>query len=49
MIFCLTEFQLVDQETDTLNEQGSASHAAYKERQRVAVEHRLKLGLVPSK
>lgn len=44
VIFCLTEFQLVDQETDATNEQGSSSHAAYKERQRLAVEQRLKLG-----
>jgi uncharacterized protein (TIGR04552 family) len=44
VIFCLTEFQLVDQETDATNEQGTSSHAAYKERQRLAVEQRLKLG-----
>ncbi len=45
LIFSLTEFQIVDRETETANEQGPASHAAYKERQRQAVERRLKLGL----
>jgi uncharacterized protein (TIGR04552 family) len=44
VIFALTEFQIVDRETDTTNEQGAASHAAYKERQRVAVQRRLTLG-----
>ncbi len=44
VIFALTEFQLVDRETDARNEAGPSSHAAYKERQRQAVERRLKLG-----
>lgn len=44
VIFSLTEFQIVDRETETTNELGPASHAAYKERQRQAVETRLKLG-----
>jgi uncharacterized protein (TIGR04552 family) len=45
VIFALTEFQLVDRETDARNEMGSASHAAYKERQRLAVGQRLRLGI----
>lgn len=45
VIFALTEFQLVDRETDARNEAGPSSHAAYKERQRQAVERRLKLGI----
>lgn len=49
VIFSLTEFQLVDEEADIVNEQGPSSHAAYKERQRLAVEQRLKLGLGTTK
>jgi len=45
VIFSLTEFQIVDRETETANEIGPASHDCYKERQRQAVERRLKLGL----
>jgi len=45
VIFALTEFQILDRETETTNEQGPASHDAYKERQRLAVQQRLKLGL----
>jgi uncharacterized protein (TIGR04552 family) len=44
VIFVQTEFQIVDQETDAQNEQGEASHARYKERQRRAVMERLRMG-----
>jgi len=44
VIFALVEFQIVDQETDSQNERGDASHARYKERQRLAVMDRLRLG-----
>lgn len=43
--FSLTEFQLVDRETEINNERGEASHDKYKERQKVEVERRLKLGI----
>lgn len=44
VIFILCEFQILDQESEASNELGSASHDAYKERQRGAVMRRLKLG-----
>lgn len=44
VIFSLVEFQIIDRETEALNEQGDASHERYKERQRQAVMRRLKLG-----
>lgn len=44
VVFMLCEFQLVDRETEASNETGDASHSAYKERQRLAVMRRLKLG-----
>jgi uncharacterized protein (TIGR04552 family) len=44
VIFVLTEFQLLDRETEQRNELGDASHFAYKERQKDAVGLRLKLG-----
>ncbi len=44
VVFVLVEFQLVDQETEHTNESGEASHARYKERQRLAVRDRLQLG-----
>jgi uncharacterized protein (TIGR04552 family) len=44
VIFMLCEFQLLDRETEAANEQGDASHARYKQRQREAVARRLKLG-----
>lgn len=44
IVFGLCEFQMVDQVTEESNEQGEASHARYKERQRAAVMDRLKLG-----
>ena len=45
VIFVQTEFQVIDQGADQHNEMGTASHSAYKERQRQAVIRRLKLGL----
>lgn len=44
IIFGLCEFQIVDRETEEANEKGDASHARYKDRQRLAVMRRLKLG-----
>ncbi len=44
VVFVLVEFQIVDQLTDQLNETGDASHARYKERQRIAVMDRLRMG-----
>ncbi|MCS6900630.1 MAG: TIGR04552 family protein [Myxococcales bacterium] len=44
IVFMMVEFQLVDRETEANNELGEASHARYKERQRLAVARRLKLG-----
>jgi uncharacterized protein (TIGR04552 family) len=45
VIFMLCEFQLVDRDTEASNELGDASHSRYKERQRLAVMRRLKLGM----
>lgn len=44
VVFVLVEFQLVDKVAAEANEQGEASHAEYKERQRNAVRERLSLG-----
>jgi len=44
VIFVQVEFQMVDRQTEQVNEQGDASHEAYKRRQKVAVMRRLKLG-----
>lgn len=44
VVFVLCEFQMLDAETDAANEVGDASHEAYKQRQRAAVYHRLRLG-----
>ena len=44
VIFGLSEFQLIDQQTEEANEVSEASHASYKARQREAVMERLKLG-----
>ncbi len=46
VIFVLTEFQIIDERTDQQNELGDASHAAYKDRQKLAVMRRLKVGIV---
>jgi uncharacterized protein (TIGR04552 family) len=43
-IFVQTEFQVLDRATDESNERGDASHRAYKERQKLAVMRRLKVG-----
>jgi uncharacterized protein (TIGR04552 family) len=45
VIFVQTEFQVIDRETEQSNEMGEASHASYKERQKLAVMRRLKVGL----
>ncbi len=44
VVFVQTEFQLIDRYTEQHNELGEASHAAYKERQKQSVMHRLKVG-----
>ncbi|NOY90763.1 MAG: TIGR04552 family protein [Deltaproteobacteria bacterium] len=44
VVFVQTEFQVLDQATDHDNEIGEASHDAYKERQQIAVQRRLKVG-----
>ena len=44
VIFVQAEFQVIDRVTDQTNESGDASHANYKERQKLAVMHRLKVG-----
>jgi len=46
VIFVQTEFQVLDKETEHVNEAGDASHAAYKDRQKLAVMRRLKVGMV---
>jgi uncharacterized protein (TIGR04552 family) len=45
VVFVLTEFQLVDQQTALENERGDSSHDAYKERQHRSVRMRLMRGL----
>jgi len=44
IIFVQAEFQVIDRATDQVNESGDASHENYKERQKLAVMHRLKVG-----
>jgi uncharacterized protein (TIGR04552 family) len=44
-VFVICEFQIIDRQTETANEQGDASHAKYKERQKKAVIRRLQLGM----
>jgi uncharacterized protein (TIGR04552 family) len=44
VIFVQTEFQVFDRDTEQFNEMGEASHEAYKQRQKLAVMRRLKLG-----
>jgi uncharacterized protein (TIGR04552 family) len=44
VVYMLCEFQLLDAETEAMNEAGEASHDAYKQRQRAAVMRRLRLG-----
>ena len=45
VVFVICEFQVIDRETEASNEQGEASHAKYKERQKKAVMRRLQLGM----
>ena len=45
VIFVVCEFQIIDRNTEAANEQGEASHAKYKERQKRAVMRRLQLGM----
>lgn len=49
IIIALVEFQIVDEETAKLNEQGDNAHAAYKRRQKKRVLKRLSQGLVVPK
>jgi uncharacterized protein (TIGR04552 family) len=44
VVFVQTEFQIIDRHTEQRNELGEASHSAYKDRQRLAVMRRLKVG-----
>jgi uncharacterized protein (TIGR04552 family) len=48
-VFVQTEFQIIDRPTEQYNEFGEASHYAYKERQKRAVMHRLKVGTEPGR
>lgn len=45
VIFVVCEFQIIDRATEAANEQGDASHAKYKERQKKAVIRRLQIGM----
>lgn len=45
VVFVICEFQVIDRETEAANEQGEASHAKYKDRQKKAVIRRLQLGM----
>jgi uncharacterized protein (TIGR04552 family) len=45
VVFVVCEFQIIDRETESTNEQGEASHAKYKDRQKKAVIRRLQLGM----
>jgi uncharacterized protein (TIGR04552 family) len=45
VVFVICEFQIIDRSTEAANEQGDASHAKYKERQKKAVIRRLQLGM----
>ena len=44
IVYVLCEFQLLDAESEAVNETGEASHDRYKQRQRAAVFHRLRRG-----
>ncbi len=46
VVFAQAEFQIVDRESEQANALGDASHDAYKQRQKLAVARRLKLGNV---
>jgi uncharacterized protein (TIGR04552 family) len=43
IVYMLCEFQILDAESEALNEAGDASHEAYKQRQRQAVLERLRM------
>lgn len=45
VVSILSEFQIVDRETEAANELGDGSHTSYKARQKLAVMRRLKLGI----
>jgi len=45
VVFVICEFQVIDRMTESANEQGEASHAKYKDRQKRAVIRRLQLGM----
>mgnify|MGYP001006554692 CR=1 FL=1 len=45
IVFVVCEFQVIDRMTEASNEQGEASHAKYKDRQKKAVIRRLQLGM----
>lgn len=45
VVFVICEFQVIDRATEAANEQGEASHAKYKDRQKKAVIRRLQLGM----
>jgi len=49
VVYMLCEFQLLDAETEAMNEAGEASHDAYKQRQRASVMRRLRLGARPTR
>lgn len=44
IVYMLCEIQLLDADTEEANENGSANHEAYKQRQREAVHRRIRLG-----
>ncbi|MCO4745491.1 MAG: TIGR04552 family protein [Proteobacteria bacterium] len=44
IVFLMVEFQLVDEETARLNEEGESAHSLYKDRQYEEVSRRLKRG-----
>ncbi len=46
VVSVLSEFQILDRETEAANELGDGSHASYKARQKGAVMRRLKLGVI---
>lgn len=46
VVFAQAEFQIVDRDSEQANALGDASHDAYKQRQKLAVARRLKLGNV---
>lgn len=48
VVSVLSEFQILDRETEAANELGDGSHSAYKARQKQAVMRRLKLGTLAS-